>query len=157
MSKKYNFLLYLFLCILITSCGFERATQDNRLIYFKNIDVSGKDYMSYQLKNNMLLFSKENESFIYDVEVDLKSSKFTKIKDKTGKITRYGVNITADVTLINTDDKEKYKASFSKDGDYDIDKNHSQTLQNEKTVKSNLIDQISEDIRNYINLYLSNK
>ena len=105
----------------------------------------------------MLLFSKENESFIYDVEVDLKSSKFTKIKDKTGKITRYGVNITADVTLINTDDKEKYKASFSKDGDYDIDKNHSQTLQNEKTVKSNLIDQISEDIRNYINLYLSNK
>ena len=139
--------------LLLSSCGFKPINQkNNSLIYFNKIVVSGDKRISYSLKNNISLISDEASKNNYDAEIKLTKQKKIKIKEISGKVTRYNINLSALLKLTNNKNNEEIQKMFNRNADYNVATIHSNTINNENNATKNLTQQISTDIINFINL-----
>mgnify|MGYP006084517565 FL=1 len=147
----------LILTILLDSCGF-KIIKPNKYsqINIQNIEIKGNKNISFLLKNSILLNSNENSKNIYDVTIELKKNKINKIKDGSGKTKRVNVSITANLNLKEINRQNSINRKFEKNADYDVAKNHSDTINNEKIIDKNLIKQLSDDIISFITLVILN-
>ena len=147
----------LILTILLDSCGF-KIIKPNKYsqINIQNIEIKGNKNISFLLKNSILLNSNENSKNIYDVTIELKKNKIDKIKDGSGKTKRVNVSITANLNLKEINRQNSINRKFEKNADYDVAKNHSDTINNEKIIDKNLIEQLSDDIISFITLVILN-
>jgi len=153
-----NISIFIFIAsMLLVSCGFKKINQNEiSPIYIQNLNIIGDVRDGYILKNNILLISNKNANNRYEIEINLKKNTINKIKDTTGKVTRYNTVISAKVTLKNIDNLKIINKTFTKNYDYDVAKEHSQTIINAKEATSNIIQQISNDIINFITLFIKN-
>jgi hypothetical protein len=139
--------------LLLSSCGFKPINQkNNSLIYFNKIVVSGDKRISYSLKNNISLISDEASKNNYDAEIKLTKQKKIKIKEISGKVTRYNINLSALLKLTNNKNNEEIQKMFNRNADYNVATIHSNTINNENNATKNLTQQISNDIINFISL-----
>jgi|TARA_B110000881_G_C18283784_1_gene368783 outer membrane lipopolysaccharide assembly protein LptE/RlpB len=153
MKKKIKTIFILSLSLLLISCGFKKLNQKNgKIIYIQSINVVGEQRVGYSLKNDILLISNNDSKNKYDVEIKITSRKTNKIKDSTGKVTRYNLSITASLQLISFDKKNKILRTFERNGDYAIAGTHSGTINNEQFTKKDVTQQLSQDIINFITL-----
>ena len=148
----------IFVVILLSSCGFAPLNQKNsEMIYVRNINIVGDQRVAYLLKNNIFFSSDASSVNRYDVEISVRKQKDNKIKDETGKVTRYNLSIFVKLELKKTDDSKKLTKTFTRSEDYDVGKVHSDTINNENSAVKNIINQLSEDINNFINLSIRTK
>ena len=147
----------LILTILLGSCGF-KIIKPNKYsqINIQNIEVKGNNNISFLLKNSILLNSNKNSKNIYDVTIELKKNKINKIKDGSGKTKRVNVSITANLNLKEVNRQNSINRKFEKNSDYDLANSHSDTINNEKIIEKNLIEQLSNDIISFITLAILN-
>ena len=129
--KKLKFLLYIILIISVSACGFSRLNDQSSQIKFNNIEINGDKRLAYILKNKLALLSKTESKNTYDLSINLTNSKTSKIKDATGKTTRFNLVLNGDLKLTNNK-KIVYNRLFTVNNDYDVSKNHSDTIRNEK-------------------------
>ena len=91
-----------------------------------------------------------NKSFNENQNIKLnlvtKKNKTVKEKNINNEITKYNINITVQVTynILGTTDKNEFK--ISKSGDFNVDSQYSQTLNNEKKLIEILTNDISDKI-----------
>ena len=149
--KKLKFLLYIILIISVSACGFSRLNDQSSQIKFNNIEINGDKRLAYILKNKLALLSKTESKNTYDLSINLTNSKTSKIKDATGKTTRFNLVLNGDLKLTNNN-KIVYNRMFTVNNDYDVSKNHSETIRNEKNSIQNNVDALSEEITKYIQL-----
>tara|TARA_B100000780_G_scaffold195202_1_gene137704 strand:+ start:1857 stop:2321 length:465 start_codon:yes stop_codon:yes gene_type:complete len=147
----------LILTILLGSCGF-KIIKPNKYsqINIQNIEVKGNNNISFLLKNSILLNSNKNSKNIYDVTIELKKNKIDKIKDGSGKTKRVNVSITANLNLKEVNRQNSINRKFEKNSDYDVANSHSDTINNEKIIEKNLIEQLSNEIMSFITLAILN-
>ena len=158
MIKKLKITLAILLPLLLLSCGFKKINEkEDKLIYFQNINIVGERKIAYFLKNDILLISNKNSVNKYNAEIQVAKQKTDKIKDKTGKITRYNLSITVNLKLINLKDNKKILRSFARNEDYDVAKIHSDSISNENSTIKNITQQLSDDINNFINISMRYK
>ena len=86
----------------------------------------------------------------------MKKNKTKKIKDSTGRTTRYNMAITTKITLTQIKNLEITSKIFVKNLDYDAATNHSDTIRNEKTAIEYITTQQIEDIKSFITILTSN-
>ena len=139
------------LIIGLSSCGYSRLNDQSNEFKFNSIEINGDKRLSYILKNNLNLLSKPESKKSYDLLINLTSSKISKIKDTTGKTTRFNVVLNGDLKLTDNNKVVKNR-SFTVNNDYDVSNNHSDTIRNEKNSIQNNIDSLSEEITKYIQL-----
>ena len=143
---------------LLTSCGFKKTNQKNSdIIHLQNITVTGEERVGYSLKNNIFLISSINSGNKYDLEIEIIIKKIDKIKDRTGKVTRYNLEISAYLQLINIDNKKNLQRTFIRNGNYIVASNHTDTINNEKQATKNITKQLSDDIISFISLSMINR
>ena len=135
----------------LTSCGYSRLNDQSNEFKFNSIEINGDKRLSYILKNNLNLLSKPENKKTYNLLINLTSSKTSKIKDTTGKTTRFNLILNGDLKLTDNN-KVVYNRSFTASNDYDVSKNHSDTIRNEKNSTQRNIDALSEEITKYIQL-----
>ena len=139
--------------LLLSSCGFKPINQkNNSLIYFNEIVISGDKRISYSLKNNISLISDETSKNNYNVDIKLTKQRKIKIKEISGKVTRYSINLSALLKLTNNKNRKEIQKTFNRNADYDVATIHSDTINNENNATKNLTQQISTEIINFINL-----
>ena len=156
MEKKIITLSIIILLVTLTSCGYKKVNQKNStLIHIQNISVTGEQKIAYTLKNNVLLISNLNSENKYDAELEIKKTKIDKNKDKTGKVTRFNLSISASLQLKNSDNSQKITKYFVHNQDYDVGVNHSDTISAEKNTTKNIIQKLSDDITNFITLRMT--
>jgi len=137
----------------LLSCGFKPINEKNsRLIYLNKVNISGEKRISYTLKNNILIISNKDSKNKYDANIQVQKQKNTKIKDKTGKVTRYDMAITVNLELISLTNNNKISRIFIRNGDFDVASIYSETINNENNTIKNIVQQLSEDITNFITL-----
>ena len=149
--KKIKISLYIMIIIGLSSCGYSRLNDQSNEFKFNSIEINGDKRLSYILKNNLNLLSKPESKKSYDLLINLTSSKTSKIKDTTGKTTRFNVILNGDLKLTDNNKVVKNR-SFTASNDYDVSNNHSDTIRNEKNSIQNNIDSLSEEITKYIQL-----
>jgi hypothetical protein len=139
--------------LLLSSCGFKPMHQkNNNLIYFNKIVISGDKRIGYSLKNNISLISDENSKNNYNAEIKLTKQRKIRIKEISGKVTRYNINLSALLRLTNNKNRKEIQKTFNRNADYDVATIHSDTINNENNATKNLTQQISTEIINFINL-----
>ena len=149
--KKIKILLYIIIIIGLSSCGYSRLNDQSNEFKFNSIEINGDKRLSFILKNNLNLLSKPESKKSYDLLINLTSSKTSKIKDTTGKTTRFNMVLNGELKL--TDDNKVVKNRlFTVNNDYDVSNNHSDTIRNEKNSIQRNIDALSEEITKYIQL-----
>ena len=156
MLKKIKIISIVILSIVCTSCGFKKINSGEKLVNIQNLNITGEKRVSYFLKNNIYLISNENAENKYDIDIKLTSIKTGKIKDTTGKITRYNINISANFLMKNERTKKTITRIFNRKNDYNIAKSYSDTINNEKNATKNIIEQLSDDIITFITLSINN-
>ena len=151
--KYLRLLLIFFVILLLNSCGYKNLNSQ-KINDFKinKIETNGKEKLGYKLKNNIEIYSSQNSKLVYNIKINLKSTKETKIKNNSGKSTRYSNILQADVLIINTNTLNEYKKTFTSSTDYDVGLTHSDTLNNEKNTTENNINYISNEIVKYLRL-----
>jgi hypothetical protein len=146
----FKIILTFILSILLMSCGFKKINTDENKIFIQDISVIGEKRMSYMLKNNIFLISKKEAKNKYKLKIELTKERKSKIKSKTGKITRYNISVALNLTMENIDTQEMINKRFSRNGDYDVAKIHSDTILNDANITENILEKLSEDIINFI-------
>jgi hypothetical protein len=154
MLKKISYVVLFF--ILTTSCGYKKINQDEIMIHIQNISVEGDKRTAFKLKNNILLISNKNANDKYDLELTIEDNKTSKIKNSAGRITRYNKKITVNLTLKGVSQEKSIKKLFSKSGDFEVEKVHTDTIANERNVSENIVKQLSDQITNFIIFFARN-
>jgi len=157
MIKKINIILILLFSLLLISCGYKKIIQKETNINIQSINVTGENRIAYNLKNDIGLITNENSENRFRINLKITKKINNKIKDATGKITRFNLTINGDLILINVKTLEETNKSFSKNQDYDVAENHSDTIKNEKQATKNVTRQLSEEVINFIMLIDKNK
>jgi len=149
--KKLKFLLVIILLISVNACGYSRLSDKSNDLKFNTIEINGDKRLAYTLKNNLNLLSKVESKNTYNLSINLINSKTSRIKDATGKTTRFNLVLNGDLKLTDNN-KVVYNRMFTVNNDYDVSKNHSDTIRNEKNSMQNNINALSEEIAKYIQL-----
>jgi hypothetical protein len=154
----YNKFILIIILSLLISCGYKPSNQkNNNLVYLQNIEIIGEQRISYILKNNILLVSNKDSKNRYAAKIEIVKKKKDKVKNKNGKILRYNLALNTDLELTNLQNNTKVIKTFSRDANYEVATIHSDTIKNENNVTKHLIQQISDDIVNFLNILMRNK
>ena len=158
MINKIKFTIIFTFVLALTSCGYQKVIQnDEPLVYINEFNVeSSNKRLAYLIKNEILLVSKKNAKNKINLNLKLKKNKIGKIKDKSGKITRYTIELSADLSIKKLDDLSLISKSFNKSGDYNIAGNHFDTLNRENKIVKNIAEELTEEISRYLILYFKN-
>ena len=101
MIKKINIILILLFSLLLISCGYKKIIQKETNINIQSINVTGENRIAYNLKNDIELITNENSENRFRINLKITKKINNKIKDATGKITRFNLTINGDLILIN--------------------------------------------------------
>ena len=132
----------------MTSCGFKVVkVSDYTNFKIVKIETNGERRINYKLRNKLLLNTK-NEKAKKSVSLILNTSKNKIVKEKNinNEITKYSIIVNVNVNFETINNLKLTNFSINKSGEYDVDTQYTQTLNNEKKA----IDLITEDIANEI-------
>tara|TARA_B110000914_G_C15450582_1_gene440694 strand:+ start:763 stop:1227 length:465 start_codon:yes stop_codon:yes gene_type:complete len=147
---KKNIILIFVLTILTISCGYQRISQNYPLVYLQNIKIDGETRLAYIVKNNILLVSDQTAKDKYDIGIKIIKKKTNKIKNISGKITRYKLSFSATLMMKNIDTQKIINRNFNINSDYDVAESYSDTIKNEKIASKIAINKLSEEIKKVI-------
>ena len=151
--KYLKLLPIFFLTFLLNSCGYKKLNSENINDFkLEKLEISGEKKLAYKLKNNIEIYSSQSSKFIYDIKINLTSTKETKIKNTAGKTTRYSKKFQADALITEANTQNVYRKTFSSTNNYDVGSTHSDTLKNEKNATENNLNYISNEIVKYLKL-----
>ena len=136
------------LIVLLTNCGF-KVVNNNELRNFNivEIETSGESRVNFSLKNNLKNKKINNNR---KIKLDLETDKIKEIKENNIKneITKYSITITTKVNFELISENKLGEFTVSKKGNYNVQEQYSQTLNNEKNLIDSLTDEIVEEIFN---------
>ena len=156
MQRKIIYLLIIITAVLVSGCGFKNINQNiQKILHIEKINISGNKRINYVLKNEIMIYSNASSTNKITIDLNTKKNKNEKIKDISGKITRYNVQIETQMT-IKKNNNIVVKKVFTGAGDYDVGTSHSDTISAEKKLNKSIAEKISEDIIFFLNLYYKN-
>ena len=144
------------LLLLFSNCGYKVLdTSKLNNFFIKEIETTGDKRVSFKIKNNLLINTNQNNKSILLLELNTKKTKSVKEKNIKNEITKYEIILSIDLKFNELNSAEKHSINFSINGDYTIGSNYSATLNNEKKIIENLIENASDKILNEIGLKLN--
>ena len=146
--NKITFIIKITIILsLITGCGFKVVKKSDFINYkISEIETIGERKINYKIRNNLLLDAKEDKPKVISIILNTTKDKTIKEKNSNNEITKYliGVNVIVNFKEIGKDNAGSF--SLSKSGEYSVNSQHSQTLNNEKKATDLIIKDISDEI-----------
>ena len=156
-KKNIKLSLFFLLLLLPLGCGFKVLNKSKiNTFTIQEIRTGGDNRISQKIKNNLLSYTDRETQKNLIVYLNSKKSKTIKEKNIKNQITKYQIKLDIQVSIqfIGTNQNMK-KMNFSASGDYPVANIHSISLSNEKKLIDNLIENISTNILDEIELKLN--
>ena len=137
----------IFLIFLLNSCGYTPiySSKDSnyKIINFqKNINNNLTNY----IQNTINAFSNDEASKSLNIQFEFKEEIITVLKDSKGDPSKSRLNITVNLSVLDTNQNLIASNVFSENFEYNIDDNKFNLKQYEKNIKFNLVEQITQEI-----------
>ena len=141
----------LFLLLLIWSCGYQpiHSNKNVKNFVFKEIKLIGDKNLNREIISTLSIKKDAGANNILSLISNLNIDETS--KNSLGEVTSYRTTINVELTIKDQYGTEKNKI-FSKNFSYNNKDNKFDLVQHQDQVKSNLIDEIIEEILIYINL-----
>ena len=142
-----------FLFIALTNCGFKVLDNlDSNNFNIREINTSGDKRINFKIKNDLIIDYSSNSTNNLIITLDTKKTKQIKEKNIKNEITKYEVTLVSSIELNFLEKNIKDNFTVSSNGDYLAADKYSTTIQNEKRLIENLTNDLSDKIKNRINL-----
>ena len=143
-----NKIISLIICLFIFSgCGFKVVNlSELNNFYINEIDAEGDKRVSYEIRNNLISMTKDPEKKLINLKLNTNKTKIIKEKNIKNEITKYEINLAVNITTYDKKYDILHQFTETSKGSYDVSKQHSQTLSNEKKQTMILSKKISERI-----------
>ena len=142
---KYKLINLVFFLLLLTSCGFE-VVKNTYGFNILEINAEGDKKISYALKNRIKINNSDlNKNFI-KINIDSKKVKLIKEKNIQNKITKYEIKIVSNVKYMILPENITKILTINKAANFNVADNKVETLNNEKKLIDNLIDEMADEI-----------
>ena len=137
----------IFLIFLLNSCGYTPiySSKDSnyKIINFqKNINNNLTNY----IQNTINAFSNDEANKSLNINFEFKEEIITVLKDSKGDPSKSRLNITVNLSVLDTNQNLIASDVFSENFEYNIDDNKFNLKQYEKNIKFNLVEQITQEI-----------
>lgn len=131
---------------MLLSCGFKVVDQN----YLKNIEISetnitGDKRVAYLLRNE-LKTRNSNGSRSIKLNIEIKKIKQIKEKNIQNEVTKYEITIITDVKFDLIEENKSEEFTVTKKNNFRVAHQYSGTLNNEKNLVKNLVNEIADDI-----------
>tara|TARA_B100000963_G_C22494284_1_gene610714 strand:+ start:415 stop:876 length:462 start_codon:yes stop_codon:yes gene_type:complete len=147
---KLKFIIGIICVLVLTNCGFKVV--NNSINYnISEISTVGDKKINYNLRNKLLASSNKNNENIIKLKINSKRNKSIKEKNINNQITKYEIRVDVVVVYEKINGKKSKKQKFSKSGFYDVGDRQSITLNAEKNITNLLINDLFDDIIDYLN------
>ena len=153
MKTKLIFITSIFL--LITNCGFNIVNQ-NYLSQYNIIEneITGDNRVSYLLKNKLKIKNNEAKKSI-KLEINLDKDKKIKEKNIQNEVTKYEIILLANVKFQVPEDNKIGNFVITQNGNYVVNDKYSITLENEKILIKDLVNNLSQKIIENLSIKLN--
>ena len=143
-----NKLISLIICLFIFSgCGFKVVNlSELNNFYINEIETEGDKRVNYEIRNNLISMTKDPEKKLINLKLNTNKTKIIKEKNIKNEITKYEINLAVNITTYDKKYDILHQFTETSKGSYDVSKQHSQTLSNEKKQTKILSKKISERI-----------
>ena len=140
-------IILIFLIILLNSCGYTPiySSKDSnyKIINFqKNINNNLTNY----IQNTINAFSNDDANKSLNIKFEFEEEVITVLKDSKGNPSKSRLNITVNLSVLDTNQNLIASNVFSENFEYNIDDNKFNLKQYEKNIKFNLVEQITQEI-----------
>ena len=139
------------LILLLNNCGYTPiySSKDSN---FKivNLNSNVNNSLTNYIKNSISVFSNVDSDKKLNISFNLKENFSVILKDSKGDPAKNKLTITVDVSLFDTNKNLVASNSFSESFQYNIDDNKFNLKQYEKNLKFSLIEQISQQIIEFL-------
>ena len=146
----------IFIFFLTSNCGY-KALDNSRVNNFHviKIETSGNKRINFKIKNNLKIYSPEDTTDNLILEIYTEKNKKIKEKNIKNEITKYEISLSSNVKLNFLENNKEKEFIVLSAGDYKVGDKYSTTLNNEKRLIEDLTNNISNQIKNKINLILN--
>ena len=141
-----------FLFIALSNCGFKVLDNLEPNFSIREINTSGDKRVNFKIKNDLTIDYSNNSTNNLILTLDTKKTKRIKEKNIKNEITKYEVSLVCSIELTFLEKNTKHEFTVSSSGDYLAADKYSATIQNEKRLIEDLTNDLSDKIRNKINL-----
>ena len=138
----------IFIFFFINACGFQPLLAKSNNFSFNNLDVSGDKDVSGKIKKSLIKFKDENSQINLRIINSLNKNIIS--KNEKGDPEVFLINLKVEI-LVKDGQDLKTKKIFRKNLTYNNKSNKFKLKQYEKKLITNLIDNISYDILNFLN------
>ena len=153
MFKKISILLTL---VLISNCGFKVVNfSEVNNFNISEISSSGNTKINYIIKNKIKYLSKNESKNLISLDFNTVKKRTVIEKNIKNEITKYQIEIAVNVELYEIINDKISKFQVSKVGNYNVSKQYSQTLNNEKKTVELLSNEIVNEILEEVNLRIN--
>lgn len=154
--KKLSIITLFFIFFSITNCGF-KAIDQSEIINFDiaEIETTGNKIINFKLRNKLQFNSKDNDKELVKILLNTTKSKQVKERNIKNQITKYEIKVTVNVS-VNIINKQLSKEFLvNKVGSYNVNKQHSITIRNEKKLIELITDDLSDEILDELRVKLN--
>ena len=147
-------LKYFLLLLFLLSCGYSPIYQANQKSNFKLgvIEYSGDKEIGRSIIKNIERLKKNKTDNIYNVSLISSKKDVVATKDKKGNASSFKTTIIVDFYLDNASNNKNFKKKFIKETIYNSMDNKFELNQYKKNLEKNMISQILQDIRVFLNI-----
>ncbi len=139
------------LILLLNNCGYT-PIYSNKNSNFKVISLESNinNNLTNYIENSINVFSNEKSNKKLNITFDLKEDISVILKDSKGDPSKNRLTITVDLSIFDTNENLIVSNTFSESFQYNIDDNKFNLKQYEKNIKFNLVEQISQQIIEFL-------
>ena len=142
-----NFRYLVAILILVASCGFKVAKQDNYSNYnITEIEINGDKRSSYKIKSNLYKDFNQKGAKAIKIEGQIVKKKSIKEKNVTNVVTKYEIELVGNFKIFLLGQSKAKEITISSSGSYTTTNQHSQTLFKEKELVDRLSDYVLDDL-----------
>ena len=146
--RNLKIIVYILVFYITTGCGF-KIVETSKLNKFQIIEIKndGDNKINFLIRSKIYnLLNLENSNDKLKIKLSTEKKKTVIEKNNKNQINKYTISIKSviDFDFINQNIKKTFVVL--KEGSYDVDKNHNNTLKNLKNLENNLSEKISSEI-----------
>ena len=146
--RNLKIIVYILVFYITTGCGF-KIVETSKLNKFQIIEIKndGDNKINFLIRSKIYnLLNLENSNDKLKIKLSTEKKKSVMEKNNKNQITKYTISIKSviDFDFINQNVKKTFVVL--KEGSYDVDKNHNNTLKNLKNLENNLSEKVSNEI-----------
>lgn len=153
--KKIKLLLILvFLMLLNSSCSYKKMNSvDQKRFDIQDFEISGGTRETFIIQKKIQRFSNKKSENKIKLIIDLKKNETIKEKNIQNKVTKYNIELSADVRIIDLNKANEILRTFSANQIYSVEDSYSNTVNNSKEANNSLIEKIANEILDQLRIY----